>query len=127
MTVHSEETAASAPATAGGTRAFNRVLLKLSGEALMGDEAYGLDPTTVEAIARELVEVQAEGLELAGKPEAAKDKIVEGMLAKRFYAAQPGGVLTEQPWIHEASQTVGQALASGGARVVAFRRLSVSE
>ena len=65
--------------------------------------------------------------ELAGKPEAAKEKIVEGMLAKRFYAAQPGGVLTEQPWIHEASQTVGQALASGGARVVAFRRLSVSE
>lgn len=65
--------------------------------------------------------------ELAGKPEAAKDKIVEGMLAKRFYAAQPGGALTEQPWIHEASQTVGRALASGGARVVAFRRLSVSE
>jgi elongation factor Ts len=65
--------------------------------------------------------------ELAGKPEAAKDKIVEGMLAKRFFAAQPGGALTEQPWIHEPSQTVGQALASGGGRVVAFERLSVAE
>jgi elongation factor Ts len=65
--------------------------------------------------------------ELQGKPEQAKEKIVEGMLAKRFYAAQPGGVLLEQPWIHDASKTVGQALADAGARVVAFRRLSVAE
>jgi elongation factor Ts len=65
--------------------------------------------------------------ELAGKPEAAKDKIVEGMLAKRFFAAQPGGALTEQPWIHDPAQTVGQALESGGGRVVAFERLSVAE
>ena len=49
----------------GAAPAFHRVLLKLSGEALMGEEAYGLDPATVERIARELVEVQAEGLELA--------------------------------------------------------------
>jgi elongation factor Ts len=65
--------------------------------------------------------------ELEGKPEQAKEKIVEGMLAKRFFAAQPGGALTEQPWIHEASQTVGQALEAAGARVVAFKRLSVAE
>jgi uridylate kinase len=57
VTVHSEETAERAPAAAGGAPAFNRVLLKLSGEALMGEEAYGLDPATVEALARELVEV----------------------------------------------------------------------
>jgi elongation factor Ts len=65
--------------------------------------------------------------ELEGKPEQAKEKIVEGMLAKRFFAAQPGGALTEQPWIHEASRTVGEALAAAGARVVAFKRLSVAE
>jgi elongation factor Ts len=65
--------------------------------------------------------------ELAGKPEQAKEKIVEGMLSKRFFAAQPGGALTEQPWIHEASQSVGQALAASDARVVAFKRLSVAE
>ena len=65
--------------------------------------------------------------ELEGKPDQAKEKIVEGMLAKRFFAAQPGGALTEQPWIHEASQTVGEALAAAGARVVAFKRLSVAE
>ena len=65
--------------------------------------------------------------ELQGKPEQAKEKIVEGMLAKRFYAMQPGGTLTEQPWIHDSAQTVGQALAGAGARVVAFKRLSVAE
>ena len=65
--------------------------------------------------------------ELQGKPEAAKAQIVEGMLGKRFYAAQPGGVLVDQPWIHESSKTVGQALGEAGARVVAFTRLSVAE
>ncbi len=65
--------------------------------------------------------------ELEGKPEQAKEKIVEGMLAKRFFAAQPGGALTEQPWIHDSSQTVGQALEQAGATVVAFKRLTVAE
>ena len=65
--------------------------------------------------------------ELEGKPEQAKEKIVEGMLGKRFYAAQPGGVLVDQPWIHDSAKTVGQALDEAGARVVAFRRFSVAE
>jgi elongation factor Ts len=65
--------------------------------------------------------------ELEGKPEQAKEKIVEGMIAKRFFAAQPGGVLTEQPWIHDSAKTVGQALSEAGAHVVAFQRLSVAE
>jgi elongation factor Ts len=65
--------------------------------------------------------------ELQGKPEAAKAQIVEGMLGKRFYAAQPGGVLADQPWIHDSAKTVGQALGETGARVVAFKRLSVAE
>jgi uridylate kinase len=49
----------------GAAPAFRRVLLKLSGEALMGRREYGVDPKTVEAIAREIFAVQAEGLELA--------------------------------------------------------------
>jgi elongation factor Ts len=65
--------------------------------------------------------------ELAGKPEQAKEKIVEGMLAKRFFAAQPGGALTAQPWIHDSAKTVGQALDEAGATVVAFKLLSVAE
>src|SRR5438046_5158457 len=44
---------------------FGRVLLKLSGEALMGAAEFGLDAPTVDTLARELVEVQASGVELA--------------------------------------------------------------
>ncbi len=44
---------------------FSRVLLKLSGEALMGGREYGLDASTVEAIAQELVDVRAQGPEIA--------------------------------------------------------------
>ena len=45
--------------------AFHRVLLKLSGEALMGDKRYGLDPDRIAAIAGEIVEVHRTGVELA--------------------------------------------------------------
>jgi uridylate kinase len=44
---------------------FNRVLLKLSGEALMGTAEYGLDAATVDELALELVDVRADGLEIA--------------------------------------------------------------
>jgi elongation factor Ts len=84
-----------------------------------------------EDVPAELVEAEKQILlnsdELAGKPEQAKDKIVEGMLAKRFFAAQPGGALTAQPWIHDSAQTVGQAVGAAGATVVAFKLLSVAE
>jgi uridylate kinase len=44
---------------------FGRILLKLSGEALMGPRDYGLDAATVDALARELVEVRQRGIEIA--------------------------------------------------------------
>jgi uridylate kinase len=44
--------------------AFKRVLLKLSGEALMGPRDYGLDEVTVDTLAKELVSVRSGGLEL---------------------------------------------------------------
>lgn len=43
---------------------FKRVLLKISGEALMGDQGYGLHPPTVERIAREIASVQKLGVEI---------------------------------------------------------------
>jgi elongation factor Ts len=86
---------------------------------------------TREDVPAELVEAEKQILlnsdELEGKPEQAKEKIVEGMLSKRFFAAQPGGALAEQPWIHDSAKSVGQALSEAGARVVAFRRFSVAE
>src|SRR3989454_3009315 len=44
---------------------FRRILLKLSGEALMGDREYGMDLATVDAIAAEVVDVQSSGVEVA--------------------------------------------------------------
>ncbi len=44
---------------------YRRVLLKLSGEALMGDLAYGIDPSVVHGIAEEVAYVVAQGIEVA--------------------------------------------------------------
>jgi elongation factor Ts len=63
--------------------------------------------------------------EVQSKPEAAREKIVDGMLAKRFYAATPGGVLADQAWIHDPSKTVDLALGEAGASVSRFARISV--
>jgi len=49
---------------AGGV-AFRRILLKLSGEALMGPREYGMDPVRIEAIAREVKGVQDRGVQTA--------------------------------------------------------------
>jgi elongation factor Ts len=64
--------------------------------------------------------------EVQSKPEAAREKIVDGMLGKRFFAATPGGVLTDQAWIHDASKTVGQVLEEAGASISRFARISVA-
>ena len=48
-----------------GVPAFKRVLLKLSGEALMGELEYGTDPATVDAVAREIADVHESGLQIA--------------------------------------------------------------
>ncbi len=64
--------------------------------------------------------------EVLSKPEAAREKIVDGMLGKRFFAASPGGVLVDQAWIHDQSKSVGAALAASGATLRAFKRVSVA-
>ena len=43
---------------------YKRVLLKLSGEALMGDLSFGIDPSVLDRIAREIGMVVSEGVEL---------------------------------------------------------------
>jgi uridylate kinase len=53
------------PAAPEAPVAFHRVLLKLSGEALMGGRDYGLDPQRIAAIADEIVSVRETGVELA--------------------------------------------------------------
>jgi uridylate kinase len=51
--------------TVAGRGPFHRVLIKLSGEALLGDRPYGQDPDTVTRIANELAAVRATGVQIA--------------------------------------------------------------
>ncbi len=44
---------------------FRRILLKLSGEALMGDAGYGIDPNVLQRVAKEVKEVSEMGVEIA--------------------------------------------------------------
>lgn len=43
---------------------YKRVLLKVSGEVLMGDQGYGIDIKTVDAVAEAIAAVAAEGIEI---------------------------------------------------------------
>jgi len=56
----------SAPSPAGDDRKspYKRILLKLSGEALLGNVPYGIDPNTIDGIAGEVKEIQAFGIEI---------------------------------------------------------------
>lgn len=45
--------------------AYKRILLKLSGEALMGDDDYGINPTVIERIVSEITEVTRLDVEVA--------------------------------------------------------------
>ncbi|MDX6513319.1 MAG: elongation factor Ts [Gaiellaceae bacterium] len=65
--------------------------------------------------------------EVQSKPEQAREKIVEGMLNKRFFAASPGGVLAEQQWIHDTAKTVEQALSEEGLELVSFERFALGD
>lgn len=76
--------------------AYQRILLKLSGEALLGSQQYGIDPPIIQRIASEIAEVVALGVEIglvigggnifrgAGLAEAGMDRVTAdhmGMLA----------------------------------------------
>src|SRR6202163_379908 len=51
--------------TAPARPAYKRILLKLSGEALMGEQTYGIDPVVATQIAKDIAEIQGMGVETA--------------------------------------------------------------
>ena len=51
--------------TASPAPAYKRILLKLSGEALMGEQNYGIDPVVASQIAKDVAEIQGMGVETA--------------------------------------------------------------
>lgn len=63
VSTSTDEVAGAAVASEG--KPFRRALLKLSGEALLGGREYGIDPSTVTAIAEEIVAVHEAGTQLA--------------------------------------------------------------
>jgi uridylate kinase len=81
---------------AEGAPAYRRIMLKLSGEALLGSQQYGIDPPVIQRVASEIAEVIAMGVEVglvigggnifrgAGLAEAGMDRVTAdhmGMLA----------------------------------------------
>ena len=65
MAVSPEESVAAASSRDETAPAFSRILLKLSGEALMGPREYGIDFPTVDRLAAEIAQVHARGVETA--------------------------------------------------------------
>jgi uridylate kinase len=80
---------------------YSRILLKLSGEALMGNAGYGIEPKTLRRITEEILEAQSLGVEIgivvgggnifrgAGLSEAGMDRVTGdhmGMLATMINA-----------------------------------------
>jgi uridylate kinase len=51
--------------TAPARPAYKRILLKLSGEALMGEQTYGIEPAVATQIAKDIAEIQGMGVETA--------------------------------------------------------------
>jgi uridylate kinase len=51
--------------TSQAPAAYKRILLKLSGEALMGEQNYGIDPAVATQIAQDVAEIQLMGVETA--------------------------------------------------------------
>jgi uridylate kinase len=90
---------------------FRRILLKLSGEALMGKEDYGIDPDVISRLAKEIIEVQQAGIEIgvvigggnifrgAGLAEGGMDRVTGdhmGMLATVMNALAMQDALEKQ-------------------------------
>ena len=48
-----------------GAAKYKRIILKLSGESLAGDQGFGINPTVVEAIAKQIKKVHEEGVDVA--------------------------------------------------------------
>ena len=107
----------------GSEEAARRVAMHIASAAPRWVERSEVPADEVEAERQ----VYAASDEVKSKPEQAREKIVEGMLNKRFFGAYPGGVLLDQPWIHDTGKTVAQALEEEGMRVLAFERYAVAE
>jgi len=116
---------ASATSPLPATAAFERALLKLSGEALMGDRPYGVDPDRIDSLAGEIVEAHGAGLEIAlvigaGNIVRGIEAAANGMdRATADYAGMLATVLN--------SLTIQDALERHGAQTRVLSAITVAE
>ncbi len=113
------------PAVPVETPAFRRVLLKLSGEAMSGEQSFGIDHERVESLAEEIVSVHRAGVELAivvggGNIIRGMERAADGMdRATADYAGMLASVLN--------SLTVQDALERRGIPTRVLSALTVEE
>src|SRR3989338_5168399 len=101
-------------------KAYKRILLKLSGEALQGEQQYGIDPRVVESIASQLKEVKDLGIELAVV-------IGGGNIFRGFQAASRGMDRSTADYIGMLATCInGLALQDALEKVGAFTRVQTA-
>jgi uridylate kinase len=59
-----ESSPATSSGVARGARGYRRILLKLSGEALAGDNGYGINTDVLESLAREVRDIHGLGVQV---------------------------------------------------------------
>lgn len=60
-----DDAPAAAPQAGGWAGRYSRVMLKLSGEALEGDQKFGIDPAVLRKVAREVAAASRQGVQIA--------------------------------------------------------------
>ena len=99
-----------------GAAKYKRVVLKLSGESLAGDQGFGINPAVVETIAKQIKRVHEEG-----KPEKIVEKMVDGRINKYYKEV----CLVEQEFVKDSDKTIKDIL--GGVEVRRFARFEMGE
>ena len=104
---------------------YNRILLKISGEALKGDTAFGIDPQTVKRIANQIKEAHDLGVEIGivvGGGNIWRGKTAEGLGMERAQADYMGMLATIMNGL-----AVQDALEQAGVQTRVMSALSVDE
>ena len=104
---------------------YNRILLKISGEALKGDTSFGIDPQTVKRIANQIKEAHDLGVEIGivvGGGNIWRGKTAEGLGMERAQADYMGMLATIMNGL-----AVQDALEQAGVQTRVLSALSVDE
>lgn len=104
---------------------YNRILLKISGEALKGDTSFGIDPQTVKAIANQIKQAHDLGVEIGivvGGGNIWRGKTAEGLGMERAQADYMGMLATIMNGL-----AVQDALEQAGVQTRVMSALSVDE